>query len=102
MPKPTAAAGRRAGRKRTDGVSAAAAETKPTSERKENKSKAVAEVKSRTRDVAGKRRPILSRKLDLLYLIFFVVHVPVMLGELIDLRSGISNDFSDCPAVFDC
>lgn len=82
MPKLTSASAKRAGRKRTDGAGAAAAAT--AADRKESGSKAVAEVKRSTRG-ARKRRPILERKLDLLYLIFFMVHVPVMLGELLNL-----------------
>lgn len=82
MPKTTSAAAKRAGRKRTDGAAAAAAAA--VADRKESGSKAVAEVKRSTRG-ARKRRPILERKLDLLYFIFFMVHVPVMLGELLNL-----------------
>lgn len=93
MPKTTSAAAKRAGRKRAESAGAAA-ETKTTSERNASRSRTVAVAKPNIR--GGERengeqreqreqRPILKRKLDLLYLIFFVVHVPVMLGELQDL-----------------
>lgn len=77
MSKKTSATAKRARRKLTDGTGAAA-ETKTTSERKESVSN------GSTRGRARKRRPISKRKLDLLYFIFFVIHLPVMLGELLD------------------
>lgn len=66
MPKTTSAAAKRAGRKKSW-------------------PKPVAEVERSPKQGAKGRRSILKRKLDLLYLVFFVVHVPVMLGELLDL-----------------
>ncbi|MCJ1469791.1 hypothetical protein MMC07_008433 [Pseudocyphellaria aurata] len=84
MPKTTSVATKRAGRKRTDGPSDAA-ETKTTFDRKESGPKYAAKVHRSTTGGARQGRPILKRKLDLLYFIFFLVHVPVMLGELLDL-----------------
>lgn len=90
MPKKTSATAKRAPRKPTDGTGAAA-ETKTTSKRKDSGSKAVAEVNGSTRGRARKRRPVSKRKLDLIYFIFFVIHLPVMLGELLDLIACVGE-----------
>lgn len=84
MPKTTSAAAKRAGRKRTDGAGAPA-DIETRSQRKKSRPKPVAEVELSSKQGAKGRRPILKRKLDILYLVFFVMHVPVMLGKLLDL-----------------
>lgn len=91
MPKETAATAKKARRKPTIGTGAAA-ETKTKSKRKDRGSKAVAETEGSTRGRARKRRPVSKRKLDLVYLIFFVIHLPVMLGELLDLIACVGEE----------